>query len=65
MQLYYAAKDNGASEPWNIENEWVFDVQFLPANQWFFGVSRWPDVSGVVWSLCIGPIAITYFYARS
>lgn len=60
MQLYRAYRDNGASEPWNVENEWCFDIN-LCWWQWLVGLSRFPDYSGVVWTLHIGPLVFNYY----
>jgi len=60
LQLYKVSEDNGASEPWNLENLWQFDVQLL-LNQWLLGVARWKGYGGVVWTLHLGPVVFNYY----
>ncbi len=60
MQLYYAAKDNGAEAPWDMENEWVFTVQ-LDWQSWLFGIARHGDSYSAVWSVSTGPLSFIYY----
>jgi len=63
MQLYRACEDNGAAEPWNMENIWCFDIN-LQWQQWLFGISRYPDYAGVVWTFCFGPLVANYYHQK-
>lgn len=60
MQLYYAANHNDAEAPWDMESEWVFTIR-LEWQSWLFGLSRHGDSYSAVWTLCVGPMAVTYY----
>lgn len=56
MYIYRIAKDNEAYHPWNLEYEFVFDIQFF-WNQWLIGVSYWDRLT----SIYIGPFTVNYY----
>jgi hypothetical protein len=58
MQLFRRVQDNGAVEPWNQADEWVFEInldwlQFLVGGGYFDGCIR----------ASLGPLTILYFRA--
>lgn len=60
MMLFRRYQDNAAVEPWLVENEWCFDIH-LVWTQWLFGIARYPDYSGIVWTLHVGPVSFNYY----
>lgn len=64
MQLYKIVRDNGASEPWNMEIERGFYID-LDWRQWLIGFAVYGySVAGWVLTLNIGPLSASFYINR-
>lgn len=62
MRVYGWTRDNGASEPWNLDIQRAVHLNF-DLRRWVIGVETYRDGAGRVIIISLGPLSLDIFYS--